>query len=124
MPLSTLADSKTFEVDGFTIRPLAAPSRGSAELSLWSMELDPGAQSVAHQMDREEVFLLVTGQVSATISGEEVTAAPGDAIIVPAGSHLQLRNDSQDQPATMTAVTSVGMRATIGDETFAPPWTL
>ncbi|RLU89145.1 cupin [Streptomyces griseocarneus] len=122
MPLSTLADAPVFERHGFTFRPLAVPSRGSTELAVWALEIAPGAQSEDHHMDREEVFVVTEGKVSADIAGQEVTAGPGDALIVPAHALLRLRNACPNTLATLTAVTSAGMRATIGDTVITPPW--
>ncbi|MEU1626799.1 cupin domain-containing protein [Streptomyces sp. NPDC020096] len=122
MPLSTGAAAAAFERDGFTFRPLAVPSRGSSELAVWSLELAPGAASERHRMDREEVFVVVSGQIAASVGGEEVAAGPGDAIIVPADTELLIRNACTVNPATATAVTSVGMKATVGGATFSPPW--
>ncbi|CAM5507848.1 cupin domain-containing protein [Kitasatospora aureofaciens] len=121
-PLTPLADAPTFERDGFTFRPLAVPSRGSTELAIWALELAPGVHSETHSMDREEVFVVIEGKVSATVAGEDVLAEAGDAIIVPAHSTLQLRNGCPHDPAKLTAVTSAGMKATVGGVTFAPPW--
>ncbi|PWI44895.1 cupin domain-containing protein [Streptomyces sp. ICBB 8177] len=122
MPLSTLAGAPVFDRDGFTFRPLAVPSRGSAELALWALDLSPGACSETHHMDREEVFVVVSGSVSATVAGQDVTAGPGDAVIVPANAVLRIRNASAEDPASLTAVTSVGMKATVDGATFLPPW--
>ncbi|MFE7608854.1 cupin domain-containing protein [Streptomyces celluloflavus] len=122
MPLSTLADAPVFARDGFTFRPLAVPSRGSSELAVWALEIAPGSTSEVHSMDREEVFVVVTGEVSATVADQEISAASGDAVIVPAHHTLQIRNACATTPATLTAVTSAGMRATVGDATFPPPW--
>ncbi|MGG2464643.1 cupin domain-containing protein [Streptomyces sp. RGM 3693] len=122
MPLSPLAGAPVFDRDGFTFRPLAVPSRGSTELAVWSLELAPGARSEPHHMDREEVFVVLDGEVSASIAGEEVLAGPGDAVIVPANTVLRLRNASAQAPAAVTAVTSAGMKATVGGATFPPPW--
>lgn len=59
---------------------------------------------------------------SATVAEREVSAGPGDAIIVPAHAALQIRNDSAEHPARLTAATSVGMRALVGGAVFTPPW--
>ena len=122
MSLAAITGAKTFELDGFTFRPLAVPSRGSTELAIWSLELAPGARSEFHQMDREEVFVVITGKVSATVGGEEIAAEAGDAIIVPASTVLQIRNGCPENPATLTAATSAGMKVTVGGATFPPPW--
>ncbi|MEZ0111738.1 quercetin dioxygenase-like cupin family protein [Catenulispora sp. EB89] len=122
MPLSTLAEAPRFDLDGFTFRPLAVPSRGSTELAIWALDLEPGARSQPHTMDREEVFVVVSGAVSATVGEREVQAGPGDAVIVPPHTTLRLGNASTESPAVLTAVTSAGMNATVGGAAFAPPW--
>ncbi|MYU55422.1 MULTISPECIES: cupin domain-containing protein [Streptomyces] len=122
MPLSTLADAPVFARDGFTFRPLAVPSRGSSELAVWALEIAPGSAGEVHSMDREEVFVVVSGKVSATVADQEISTASGDAVIVPAHHTLRIRNACATTPATLTAVTSAGMRATVGDATFPPPW--
>ncbi|MFD7665033.1 cupin domain-containing protein [Streptomyces sp. NPDC059788] len=122
MPLSTGADAPTFERPGFTFRPLAVPSRGSTELAIWRLHAAPLAASEPHSMDREEVFVVLDGRITATVGGEEVVAGPGDAVIVPAHTELCLRNG--EAPSTVNVVTSAGMRATLGDATFPPPWAL
>lgn len=121
MPHATLADAPTFQRDGFTFRPLAVPSRGSAELAVWALEVAPGAVSEPHSVDREEVFVLRSGTVSATVAGVESVLAAGDALIVPVGAELRLRNDGE-RAAHLTACTSAGMKGTVGGQTFSPPW--
>ncbi len=121
-PLSSLADAPHFARDGFTFRPLAVPSRGSAEIAVWALEMAPGAVSETHSMDREEVFVVVSGTVSATVADREVTAGPGDAIIVPAHAALQIRDAGSGDPARLTVATSVGMRAIVDGTPFTPPW--
>ena len=113
----------TFENAGFTFRPLITPSTGSHELAVWSLEVPSGARSEVHSMDREETFLVTSGMLSASIGGEVCLAKAGESILVPAGSVLQVWNDS-GSPATAIAVTSVGMRATVDGATFQPPWSL
>ena len=122
MPLSTLADAPHFARDGFTFRPLAVPSRGSTELAVWALEVAPAACSESHSMDREEVFVVISGAVSATVADREVSAGPGDAIIVPPHATLRIRNDSAEHPARLTVATSVGMRALVDGAAFTPPW--
>lgn len=123
MSHATLADAPVFSRDGFTFRPLAVPSRGSAELAVWALEGAPGAASAPHSLDREEVFVVCDGSVRATIDGVEHVAAAGDALIVPADTPFQLRTDG-DGPARLTVCTRAGIQATVGGETISPPWSL
>lgn len=123
MPLATVSDAPEFVLDDAVFRALAVPSRGSTEVSVWALELAPGMVGEAHTLDREEVFLVHSGRIDARIGAEEVQAGPGDAVIVPADTPLRLRN-AGSEPVRATVVTSAGMRATLGERTFAPPWSL
>jgi quercetin dioxygenase-like cupin family protein len=122
MTLSTLADAPHFARDGFTFRPLAVPSRGSTELAVWTLEIAPGARSEPHSMDREEVFVVISGAVSAVVAGRELSAGPGDAIIVPPHATLEIRNAGAGEEARLTVATSAGMNAIVGGAAFTPPW--
>lgn len=124
MTLSTHADAPRFDVDAYAFYPLAVPSRGSTELAVWTVNAGPGASSAPHHHDREVVFTIVTGRMAARVGGIDVEAGPGDAIIVPANAMFELRNASTDLPASMTVITTAGMQATMGGNTFNPPWTL
>ncbi|NYI08204.1 cupin domain-containing protein [Allostreptomyces psammosilenae] len=122
MPLSTRAEAPTFTLPGFTFHPLATPSRGSAELAVWTVEMEPAAAGEPHSLDREEVFVVVSGRVSAVVGGEEWTAGPGDALTVPPGTEFALRNASAEEPARLTVATTVGVTARLGDAVISPPW--
>jgi mannose-6-phosphate isomerase-like protein (cupin superfamily) len=121
MPVATLSGAPVFEREGFVFRPLAVPSRGSTELALWALEVAPGAASETHSVDREEVFVVNFGTVSASIDGADNGVADGDALIVPAGVPFRLRNPGPDV-ARLTVITSAGMRGTVDGVTFDPPW--
>ncbi len=115
------AQSRTFHLHGFTFRPLATPSLGATELAIWHVDAPPGAASPPHSMSREEVFVVQGGRLDATVDGVDVELAPGDALTVPAGATLVLRNPT-DSPAEALACTSVGMEVTVGGTVMAPPW--
>ncbi|MGY4644288.1 cupin domain-containing protein [Cellulomonas sp. URHB0016] len=121
MTVQHLADARAFRLHGFTFRPLATPSLGTTELALWHVDAPAGAASPPHSMSREEVFVVQRGRLDATVAGVEVALGPGDALTVPAGATLVLRNTT-DAPAEALACTSVGMEATVGGNVMAPPW--
>lgn len=121
MTIATLAEAKVFTLHGFTFRPLAVPSRGSSDLAVWAVEAEPGAKSELHSMDREEVFVVQRGRITATVGGEHCEVGAGDALIVPPNTALEVRN-GHDGPTLFTACTSVGMKATIGGKVMSPPW--
>lgn len=123
MTLATLSEAPEFALGNAVFRSLAVPSRGSTELAVWALNLAPGMIGEAHTLDREEVFVVHSGRIDATVGAQDVQAGPGDAVIVPPHTSLVLRNASPE-PMRATVITSAGMRATMGDKTFAPPWSL
>jgi mannose-6-phosphate isomerase-like protein (cupin superfamily) len=124
MTVSTRSDAQRFDVDEYAFYPLAVPSRGSKELAVWTVDANAGAVSPAHHHDREVVFAITSGRMAAKVGELDVEAGPGDAIIVPANTTFELRNASADTPASMTVIATAGMQATMGGNTFSPPWTL
>jgi quercetin dioxygenase-like cupin family protein len=121
MPVCTLAGAKTIEIPGLTARPMAVPSRGSAELAVWHLEIAPGVRGEEHTVDREEVFVVRAGRLSGTLGGEPCEVGPGDALIVPPGVPFALGNDGAEH-AHAVVCTSAGVRATLNGQVVVPPW--
>ncbi|PJE99484.1 cupin [Streptomyces carminius] len=70
---------------------LAAPSLGSAELSVWRVRMTPGAQGPVHTVDREQVWTVTSGVLEFTVGERTGTAAAGQAVTVPAGAVRRIR---------------------------------
>jgi mannose-6-phosphate isomerase-like protein (cupin superfamily) len=123
MQLIKRIDARMFDAGGTTVTGYAAPSRGSAEVSLWQIELAPGSTSPLHHMDREEVFLALEGSAVAATGGEEQPLSAGDCLILPAGTDFTLHVPG-DRPFRALACTPAGARATLVPDgaTFLPPW--
>src|SRR5215217_1528562 len=84
-------DAPKFELPGVEFTGLAAPSRGSAGLCTWKLTVAPGHGGDApHTLDRDEVFMVLSGTVQITPDGEKL--GPGDAVVVPAGEPISLTN--------------------------------
>ena len=114
------APTHTFGATRFT--SLATPSRGSAETSVWQIEMPPGTEPTPHTLTREEVFVVLDGVADATIDGIAGRARAGDAIVVPPGVDVVLANGGAG-PLRMLCCLPVGGQATTADRgTFTPPW--
>jgi len=65
------------------------------------VDAEPGWESPEHEHgdnDHEEVYLLVTGEATITVDGEDVPMEAGDAVRVPPGATRQITNgDTQSQ---------------------------
>ncbi|MCC8248082.1 cupin domain-containing protein [Saccharothrix luteola] len=106
-----------FERHGFVFHPHASPSRnGSTQIALWTVEVPADAKSERHQVDKEEVFHVLEGQV--TIN--DVEAGAGDTVVVPPHVEFQLVGG----PAKVLVATSVGITGLVGDQRITPPWAL
>ncbi|MGW7435130.1 VOC family protein [Streptomyces sp. NPDC054849] len=62
---------------------LAAPSRGSTELSTWTVAMEPGQTGPEHSISREQVWTVTAGVLHVTCGGrtDEITA--GQTLILP-----------------------------------------
>lgn len=120
MPVITANDAPVFDTGGATIIGLAAPSRGASDSSAWRVRLDADRPSPSHSLSREEVFIVLTGAVTAVFDDHEETAEAGGALIVPAGAIFSLV--ARDVDAEAVCVLPVGGQAAVGGESFTPPW--
>jgi quercetin dioxygenase-like cupin family protein len=112
----------THDLDGTRFTSLATPSRGSAETSVWQVEIDAGVPATPHSLTREEVFVVLDGVASVRLDGEDSEARPGDAIVVPAGVALELSNQGE-APLRLLCCLPVGGKARLDDgSSFTPPW--
>ena len=101
---------------------LASPSRGSADLCTWRLEIEPCFVSPdAHTIDRDEVFMVVAGSIR--LEPDDAPIDAGGAAVVPAGTPIQVSN-AGDGPAEVIVAIAAGFRATAGDgtEIGTPPW--
>lgn len=114
----------THELGSARFTSLATPSRGSAETSVWQVEIAPGTPATPHSLTREEVFVILAGRADVRIGGEHGEAGPGDAIVVPAGTAFELANFS-DEPLRALCCLPVGGQGQLADgPAFVPPWAL
>jgi mannose-6-phosphate isomerase-like protein (cupin superfamily) len=121
MTVIRAAEAPRFQLPGVEFTGLAAPSRGSAGLCTWRLTVDAGlGGKEPHTIDRDEVFMVLSGTVQVTPDGEKL--GPGDAIVVPAGEPIQLSNLG-DNPAELYVAITAGFTGTMHDGTaITPPW--
>ena len=121
MPVFRQIDAVEHEAHGSTFRSYVAPSRGSAQLCAWRLEVPAGLQGVAHRPSHEEVLLILAGDLQITLDGAPAQLTAGDVALVPAGS--ELRVDGGARAATAWVTTTPGLEAVTADGTrITPPW--
>lgn len=115
------ADAVPFETHGSRFLSYISPSRGSSELCAWQLSVPPNLLGVAHRPSREEVLLVLDGELVVTLDGARSTLGPRDALLVTAGS--ELRVDAGPAGATAWVTTTPGLQAVTADGTrITPPW--
>jgi quercetin dioxygenase-like cupin family protein len=123
MPIVRSSAAPQFNISGLTVTGLAAPSRGACETCVWRLSLAGRTPGTVHSVDKEEIFVVLTGRAVATVHGETFDLTPGDALIVPAQHPFSLANP-HPEPFEALAVLPVGGLAAMPEGApFAPPWT-
>lgn len=122
MPIIKSSVAPEFALPGLHVVGLASPARGAQETSVWRLAIAAGTPGTPHTVDREEIFVALSGRAVATVGGETHAFAAGDALIVPAGTPFALANPHAE-PFEAIAALPVGGRARMPDgEPFTPPW--
>jgi quercetin dioxygenase-like cupin family protein len=121
MPVFHPHDATLFETHGSIFSSYAAPSRGSDQLCAWRLNVPAGLRGVSHRPNREEVLLILDGDLHVTLDGEMFDATPGVVVVVPANSELRVDGGNSDAAAWVT--TTPGLEAVTADgERIIPPW--
>ncbi len=121
MTVLTAPETHTHDLGGTRFTSLATPSRGSAETSVWAVEIDAGVPATPHSLTREEVFVVLDGAANVVIDGVEAVAGRGDAIVVPPEVDFRIAN-AGDTVLRLLCCLPVGGQAVTTDGRFTPPW--
>jgi len=91
-------------------------------VAVWRTTMQPGSAGPVHTVDREQVIVVLSGELTATVRDQTVLAGPGDALLLPAGVVRQLRNEGSGPTVTLTSAVPGG-RAQVGDnDAVIVPW--
>jgi quercetin dioxygenase-like cupin family protein len=123
MSVILASQASVHQLHGATFTSYVRPSAGSTELCAWRIEIPADTRGASHQVSREEVIYVLSGSLSVSVDDELAKAAAGDAIVVPAGSHLRVDNLGTET-VTGWVTTSAGFFGILADgSTITPPWT-
>ncbi|MGX2996016.1 cupin domain-containing protein [Streptomyces sp. JNUCC 64] len=116
------SEQRTTKTPAGSMFGLAAPSQGSAEISTWRVELGADAATPVHVIDREQVWMPLSGEFEVEIEGETGQAKAGQAVIVPAGAVRRLK--AVGGPAEALVAMAVGGKALLpgGEDKIPLPW--
>lgn len=101
---------------------LATPSRGATEVSVIRQQQQPGGMNPAHRHDREEIMIMLSGEVALIFDDEPRGLVGGDVAIIPAAVTHRIENHGLEA-AEWLLIAPAGIRFfhASGEETF-PEW--
>lgn len=104
-----------------TMSGLAAPSRGSAELSTWTVTMEAGATGPEHSISREQVWTVTAGALEVTCDGRVEKVSAGQTLILPPA--LVRRIHAPERAEAHVSMRSDGVASVPGTEgTRELPW--
>ncbi|WP_225802443.1 VOC family protein [Streptomyces sp. NK15101] len=104
-----------------TMAGLAAPSRGSAELSTWTVAMEAGATGPEHSVSREQVWTVTAGALEVTCDGRTEKVALGQTLVLPAD--LVRRIHAPEPAEAHVSMRADGVASVPGSEgTRELPW--
>src|SRR3954453_1033114 len=103
---------------------VATPSKGAVDVSIIRQRQTPGGANPSHTHDREEVMLILSGEVTVILDAGPVALSTGDSLIIPAGAAHQIENRShQDAEWLLLAPAGVEFIKRTGEK-GTPPWAM
>jgi mannose-6-phosphate isomerase-like protein (cupin superfamily) len=114
--------ARVFEQPGLTVTGLASPTRGASENTVWRLSLAPGTEGAVHRVDREEIFVALTGTAQLRLGDELFELRAGEAFIVPKLSWFSLTNQGSRAFEAVAVLPVGGRAALLQGEPFTPPW--
>jgi len=121
MPVFRSDDAVAHVMHGSRFSSYVSPSRGSSQLCAWRLDVPAELQGVAHRPTREEILLVLDGELLLTLDGLRSALQRGDVALVPADS--ELRVSAGPAGATVWVTTTPGLEAVTADGShLTPPW--
>ena len=122
MPVIRAAEAEVHQMHNARFTSYARPGTGSAELCVWTLEVDAATDGQPHRLLGEEVFVLLEGEAVFSIDDVANRLTAGDAAIAPRGSVIRVDNPGQ-LPARLLVTAPVGFSGELPDGTrITPPW--
>ncbi|MFD7631211.1 cupin domain-containing protein [Streptomyces sp. NPDC059851] len=121
MHVITPAAGNTTETPNARMTGLAAPSRGSAEISTWTVAMEAGRTGPEHSVSREQVWTVTAGALEVTCDGRTETVTAGQTLVLP--PDLMRRVHAPRAAVAHVAMCADGVVSVPGTEGTRPlPW--
>ena len=108
---------------GLAHRTLAGPEHGLKDVEIWSQSIDAQAATPPHRHDCEEVAVVLDGEGTLAMSGEETHFTAGDTVIIPRNEVHQIFNTGQSVLRLLAVLSMAPVCAEFPDGTRIDlPW--
>jgi quercetin dioxygenase-like cupin family protein len=105
----------TFETANAVMRTLAAPSLGSSDLAVWTVEMRAGQTGPLHRAEHEQVWVVLDGRLAVN----DTEYAAGDAVVIAAGEE---RRVTAPEPVRALVSSRGGGTVSTAEGTRPLPW--
>lgn len=100
---------QSFENAGTTLVGLATAGQGATNFEVWRSSIPPGGSTPIHVHETEEIFVILAGEGTLYVGGEEFHFHAPSTVIAPAGIPHQVKNTG-DVPTDQIVIVGVGSK--------------
>jgi len=104
-----------FETPNGVMRTLAAPSLGSSDLAVWTVEMRAGRAGPTHRAEHEQVWVVLDGRLA--VNDTEYTS--GETVVIAAG---EVRRITAPESFRALVASRGGGTVTTAEGTRPLPW--
>ncbi|NRQ35744.1 cupin domain-containing protein [Nonomuraea sp. NN258] len=115
-------EARRSETPAGVMTTFASPTQGGAARSLWRVDAKPGAAGPPHDFDVEQVWTWLAGGAQVELGEETFPVAPGDTVVMPAGTPRRVLAAEDGYTAVVTAAAGARALTAEGDVIGVPPW--
>ena len=122
MPVIRRADARRTRTPNAEMTTFASPTQGGSGIALWRVDMAPDATGPLHVFDTEQVWAVLDGAATVTVAGDAVPVAPGDSLVLPAGTPRRIAADPVRGVVAVVAAAAGARAAVPGGEPVLPEW--
>ena len=123
MPIVNNETLKTFALPGLNHRTLAGPEHGMTNIEVWAQTIEAGASTPVHRHACEEAIVILEGNGTLTIAGEERRFGTNSTLIIPADAVHQIVNSGTIPMVIIAALSMAPVKVRHADDQAMPlPW--
>jgi quercetin dioxygenase-like cupin family protein len=123
MPIVDNQTVKPFDLPGLKHRTLAGPEHGMEGLEVWAQTIEAGAGTPVHRHACEEAIVILEGNGTLTVNGEESRFGANSTLIIPADAVHQIVNSGTTPMVLIAALSMAPVKVRHADSQALPlPW--